>query len=130
VSKEHDPRVGALFDGYPEARKLFEVVRKFIESLGPVSVEGMKMQVSLGMRRKFALVWLPQFWTNKRPDTSITLTFSLERQVEDELIAESVEPEAGRWTHHVVIEHERDFDDAVRGCLREAYEIGRGGRAR
>ena len=130
MSTDHDAKVDALFDGYAEARRLFEVVRKFVESLGPVSVEGMKTQVSFGARRTFAWVWLPQIWTSKRPETSITLTFSLKHQVDDERIAESMESKPGVWTHHVVIEHEREFDDAVRGWIREAYASGNSGSAR
>ncbi len=97
--------------------------------MGPVSVEPMKTQVSFGAGRKFAWVWLPQLWTSKRPENSITLTFDAGRRIDHERIAEAVEPRPGRWTHHVIIEKESDIDEDVRAWLREAYEAARGGSA-
>jgi hypothetical protein len=44
---------------------LFEKVRLFIESIGPVTMEATKTQVSFGTTRKFAWVWLPQIYTKK-----------------------------------------------------------------
>ena len=113
-----------LFAGRPAAFELFRVVRAFIESLGPVVVDVMKTPVSFGVQTKFAWIWLPQQFTTKRPDQSITLTFDLDHRVEDERIAEAVEPRPGRWTHHVVIERPEDLDEHVKGWLAEAYELG------
>jgi hypothetical protein len=52
--------IGQLFTGRPAAFRLFGNVRKFIETLGPVTVEATKTQVSFGTTKKFAWVWLPQ----------------------------------------------------------------------
>lgn len=113
--------IEGLFSGRPEALKLFYVVKQYIESLGPVKIEAMKTQVSFGVKTKFAWVWLPQLWIGKRPENSITLTFCIGRHIIHDRIAESVEPRPGRWTHHVIIENEADFDENVREWLREAY---------
>ena len=67
---------------------LFEKVRLFIESIGPVTSEVTKTQVSFGTTRKFAWVWLPQTYTKKRPEKSITLTFALGRHITHDRIAE------------------------------------------
>lgn len=110
-----------FFKGRPESLALFNVVRQYTESLGPVKIEAFKTQISFGARRKFAWVWLPQMWIKKQPENSVVLTFGLPRRVEDRRIKQAVEPRPGRWTHHVVIESEAAFDDAVKGWLREAY---------
>ena len=115
-----------MFAGRPAARGLFEVVRQYIESLGPVTLEVTKTQVSFGTKRKFAWVWLPQMWISKQPDESITLTFALPRKTEDPRIRSVVEPRPGRFTHHVVITKESDFDTRVREWLQEAFERSRG----
>jgi hypothetical protein len=96
--------VEELFSERPGAFMLFEKVRLFIESIGPVTMEATKTQVSFGTTRKFAWVWLPQIYTKKRPENSITLTFDLGRPITHDRIAEAVEPRPGRWTHHVIIE--------------------------
>ena len=119
-----EQRLERLFAGRPEALRLFHVVREFVESLGPVAMAVAKTQVSFGMVRKFAWVWLPQLWTKKRAEQSVTVTFCLDRRVSDPRIAGAVEPRPGHWTHHVVIEGEADLDDALRGWLREAYDLG------
>ncbi|OPX85458.1 MAG: hypothetical protein A4E53_03452 [Pelotomaculum sp. PtaB.Bin104] len=116
--------VEGLFSGRPEALALFHAVRRYIESIGPVKVEAMKTQVSFGAKTKFAWVWLPQLWTKKRPENSITLTFDVGRHIEHDRIVQAVEPRPGRWTHHVIIESEADLNEDVREWLREAYAFG------
>ncbi|MDD1682651.1 MAG: DUF5655 domain-containing protein [Methanoregula sp.] len=122
--------IEGLFEGRPESFLLFQVVRCFIESLGPVTVGATKTQVSFGAGRKFAWVWLPQIWIQKQPKNSITLSFNLDRRVRHNRIKQAVEPYPGRWMHHVVIGQESDFDDDVRGWLREAYGFGQTGKSR
>ncbi len=112
-----------LFAGRPEAFKLFNLVKGFIESLGPVKIEAAKTQISFGLKTKFAWMWLPQMWIKQQKDSSITLTFDLPIQVQHPRIKESVEPRPGRWTHHVVIEKETDFDTNVREWLSKAYHF-------
>lgn len=119
-----------LFAGRTEARALFEAVRRFIESLGPVKIEATKTQVSFGAATKFAWVWLPQLWTKMRPEGSVTLTFDADHRVQDRRIAQAVEPRPGRWTHHVVIEKAADLDATVKGWLREAHALGQVDRRR
>lgn len=116
--------VEGFFEGRQEAFLLFEALRKAVETLGPVKVEAMKTQVSFEAERKFAWVWLPQMWIRKRAQSSITLTFVLDREVRHPRIVEAVEPSPGRWTHHILIDEAEDIDDEVRGWLKEAYTIG------
>jgi predicted transport protein len=113
-----------LFKDRPDNRKLYDVIERYIKSLGGVNVEVMKTQISFGAKTKFAWVWLPQMWTKKRPEKSVVLTFDVDHRVSDPRIVESVEPRPGRWTHHVVIEKEDDLDDVVKGWLREAHGLG------
>jgi hypothetical protein len=115
--------IESLFEGRPRSLALFQHVRLYIESLGPVKVEAAKTQVSFGMKRKFAWVWLPQMWIKKQPEESIVLTFALPRRVEDRRIKEAVEPRPGRWTHHLVMQKEADLDSQVRQWLREACSL-------
>jgi hypothetical protein len=119
--------IEGFFADRPESFRLFEIVRTYIESLGPVTVEAMKSQISFGSKTKFAWVWLPQIWIKKRSEKGITLTFDVGRHIVDARIEEAVEPRPGRWTHHVIIEREADLDESVRGWLREAYESGQRG---
>ncbi|MBN2013585.1 MAG: hypothetical protein JW778_00245 [Candidatus Altiarchaeota archaeon] len=97
-------------------------MRTYIESLGSVEIEAAKTQVSFKRKNRFAWVWLPQTWTKKRPPESVTLTFSLPRQIKDERIAEAVEPRPRRWTHQIVLEKKSDLDEKVKSWLQEAYE--------
>ncbi len=111
-----------LFAGRPAALELFHAIRQYIGSLGPVTMEVMKTQVSFGAETKFAWVWLPQLWIKKQPDESVVLTFDLRRRIDDRRIKQSVEPRPGRFTHHVVVRKESDLDRDLRDWIREAYE--------
>lgn len=110
-----------FFESWPESFKLFNLIVSYINGLGDVKMEVMKTQISFGTKRKFAWVWLPQTWINKRPDGSITLTLSLDHKVEDPQIESVVEPSPGKWTHHVVIKSAEDFTIEVKQWLKEAY---------
>jgi hypothetical protein len=124
--KEAGSRSGeGLFAGRPAALLQFHAVRHLIESLGPVTVEATKTQVSFGTARKFAWVWLPQIWIKAQPDSGITLSFARERRVVHEHIRQAVEPYPGWWTHHVVIRQESDLDEDVKAWLSEPYAFGR-----
>jgi hypothetical protein len=118
-----DWTIEGLFEGRPVALGLFAVVRRYVESFGPVTIEVAKTQVSFGSKRKFAWVWLPQMWIKKQPENSIVLAISLRRKVVHHRIKEATEPYPGRWTHHIVIEKESGFDEEVKRWLREAYEL-------
>ncbi len=113
-----------LFEGQPGSLKLFEAVRSYIESIGPVEIDVTKTQLSFGLKTKFAWVWLPQMWIKKRPFNTITLALDLDHKVKDQRIREAVEPRPGRWTHHILIDSEKDLDNKVKGWLREAYANG------
>ncbi len=116
--------IEGFFEGRHESLRLFHHVREYIETLGPVKMEVMKTQVSFSAGRKFVWIWLPQMWV-RRPEATITLTFDLPHRVEHPRIKQSVEPRAGFWTHHLIIEKEADLDGDVRRWLDEAYAFAK-----
>lgn len=111
-----------LFASRPAALSLFHAIHRYFGSLGPVTMEVMKTQVSFGAKTKFAWVWLPQIWIKKQPEDSIVLAFALRRRIADVRVKQVAEPRPGRFMHHVVIRREADLDDEVMGWLREAYD--------
>ena len=106
-----------------KAHKLFNLVTKYLISLGGVESATRKTQVSFKHRRAFAWIWLPQMWIKQQPRGSITLTFGLDHQVRARRIKQSVEPYPGRYTHHVVITTADEFDAQVKRWLREAHRL-------
>jgi hypothetical protein len=110
-----------LFHGKPVQLRLYHHVREFIASLGPVTIDVLKTQVSFGRKRKFAWVWLPMDWDKRRPPTSIVVSFSLGERINDPRIAQVVELAPGRWMHHVIIEMESDLSEDVKGWLKQAF---------
>lgn len=108
----------------PLQLNLFKAVEKLIDSIGPVTIEVSKSQISFGTKTKFAWVWLPPFWSNNRPENCIVLTFGAEKQIEgEEQIVEVVEPYPGRFTHHIIIESESDLTPEVYHWLCESYDF-------
>ncbi|HYD93230.1 MAG TPA: DUF5655 domain-containing protein [Candidatus Paceibacterota bacterium] len=114
--------VPQFFKGFPESRKLFRVVRDYIESLGGVKIEVMRTQISFGTRRKFAWAWLPQKWATGRPKKSLVVSFVSTERLQDRRIAEATKVGERRWTHHVVLEESADFDARVKSWIRDAYK--------
>lgn len=115
-------KVNKFFSRQEHLISLFAAVERMIRSIGPVTVEMKKSQISFGTKIKFAWVWLPQPW-DKRPENSIVLSFGLARHIEGKQIVEAVEPYPSRWTHHVIIREGCDLNDNVRQWLCEAYNF-------
>ncbi len=116
------PGIREFFAGRPQARTLYRLVEDYVKSLGPVNIARTKTQISFGVLRKFAWVWLPQMWIHKQPEESITLSFTLPYRIRDRRIKESVEPMPGHWMHHCVIAKKTEFNGKAKGWISLARE--------
>ena len=119
-----DKTAQKFFSEKPIQHHLFDLLRRYIQSLGFVEMKATKSQISFANKRQFAWVWLPISWDKKRPKNSIVLSFSLEKKVTHLQIVQVVEPYSKRFMHHVIIEKESDITDVVRKWLKEAYAFG------
>jgi hypothetical protein len=117
----HKVSLATFFKGRPQSFRLFRLVRTYIHSLGECKMKVSRTQISFSNRRQFAWVWLPQVWTNSRPEGSITLSFRSNHLVRDKSIVEVVETYPGRWMHHVVIDGTSGFSSQVKAWIRRSY---------
>jgi hypothetical protein len=113
-------KVENFFNNQAKQISLFLKVEQMIRSIGEVTVEVKKSQISFGTKVKFAWVWLPRKW-DSRPKNSIVLTFGVARHIENKQIVQAVEPYPGRWTHHIIIQDKTDLNNNVYKWLHEAY---------
>ena len=56
-----------------------------------------------------------------RPEIYIIVSFGLSYRVDDPRIVEATEPYPNRWTHHVVVQSEREVDGQLIEWVRRAY---------
>lgn len=110
-----DQEIRKFFAGKPGSLKLFNSVRNVIEKIGSPEITVSKTQISFGEKYKYLWVWLPQTWIKKRPEDSIILTIVTGKKIDSDRIEESVQPDMGYWTHHIIIGSEKDLDDEVIG---------------
>lgn len=118
--------IDAFFSGQEDRIKLYMSIEEMIKSIGPLTIDIMKSQISFGTKYKFAWVWLPPDSSRKRPKNSVVLSFGLDHRVESKHIAEAVEPYPGRWTHHIIIQDEADLNADVNKWIRQAYAFSQG----
>ena len=105
-----DLRSSAIFDG----------VRSAIESIGPADVRVTKSQIEFRHRRGFAWTWMPAQYL--RGDVApLVLTINLNRRDESPRWKEVVEPQPGRFTHHLELRSTEDIDVDVLNWIREAW---------
>lgn len=117
-----EDEIKKFFTEYPETHKLFTLICSYIDSLGEINVEVMKTQISFGTKKKFAWIWLPQTWVKGAPANGVVLTVGLRRRIEHPKVKEIKEPYPGRFTHHIVLLNKSDFNDDIKGILKEAYD--------
>jgi hypothetical protein len=112
--------VEMFFDGYEEARHIFEVLRRAIESLPSTTMSIMKSQVAFRRRKAFAWVWIPAKYLRGK-SAPLVLTLSLHHRDPSPRWKEVVEPVAGQFTHHMELYSSQDVDAEVQAWMQEAW---------
>lgn len=112
--------LSAFFKGYPDARKLFTVLRRQVEALGDVSVKVTKSQVAFQRSAKtFARVWLPRQYL--RRGAPLVLTLGFKTRVRSRRWKEVTEAAPGRFTHHLELHQATDIDRTVMRWVGRAW---------
>ena len=109
-----------FFAGEPLSRRIFETVRRAVESIGPVNVRISRSQIVFHRRHTVALVWMPGQYL-RRKVAPLVLTFSFHQRDPSPRWKEIVVPAPGRFTHHLELYEPADVDDEVLGWLRDAW---------
>jgi hypothetical protein len=103
----------------PVEREIFEAVRGFLVSLGPVIVEPVSIGILFKGARTFAELRPKSKW--------VDLSFGLERRVEHPRITRTTRTNTARTYHGVRLRSADDVDEQVREWLAASYrELGPG----
>lgn len=109
-----------FFRGNAKAREVYCAIRRVTEDLDDVKTRVSKSQIGFYRNHPFASVWKPgQYLDGKRPP--LVLTIFLRRRDTSGRWKEVVEPQPGRFTHHMELSAPADVDDEVRGLIVEAW---------
>lgn len=109
-----------FFAGYEDARPLFDAVAALVASAGPAEIRVSKSQIAFSRRRGFAWAWIPERYL-KRPAAPLVLSLALDRRDDSPRFKQVVEPQPGRFMHHVELHAASDLDAEIAGWLREAW---------
>lgn len=115
-------KVNAFFDGYPEARSLFNAILTLVNRYGEVELKVTKSQVAFQRKRAFAWVWVPEKYLHGKV-APLVLSISLEPCDPSTRWKEIVEPAPGRFMHHLELYAVTDIDEEVGSWLRRAWEL-------
>ncbi len=113
-----------FFNQYPDMLPVYLSIMEWLTTEHErVTASVKKTMISLRAKYVFAGVSLP--WRRSRgwPERFLQLSVGLSRQRLSPRVKISCEPYPNRWTHHILLESERDFDDEIRDFLEEAYDF-------
>lgn len=96
-------------------------MRGAVASVGASEMRVTKSQIAWGRRIAFAWAWLPAQYL-PGDVAPLVLTIGLRRHDPSPRWKQVVEPQPGRFTHHLELQTADQIDDQVRGWLREAWE--------
>lgn len=116
------PEVQRLLASQPALIPVYEMLEQWILGLPGTGVVYRKTQASFYVRRTFASAWLPLLPVKNRPEHYFVVSFYLDHKVVHPRMISRVEPMPGRWTHHVLVATESDWDDELRGWLMAASQ--------
>ena len=109
-----------FFNGQEEARHLFEVVQREVNTIGHAELRVTKSQVAFRHRNNFAMVWRPGQYLRGRV-APLVLTILLRYRDDSPRWKEIVEPVPGHFTHHLELHTDADIDGEVVDWLRVAW---------
>lgn len=116
-----DADLDRFFEGYPESRRLFDVLLAASQTLTPKQLRVTRSQIAFYRRRAFAWIWIPAR-SLRRPAAPLVLSVGLRYRHPSPRWKEIVEPYPGRFTHHVELFAHSDIDAEVTAWLRSAWE--------
>lgn len=110
-----------FFAGQDASKRLFETLRRSVESFGPVEIKVTKSQIAFRRHKAFAWAWMPGKYLHGKT-APLVLTLALCKRDTSPRWKEIVAPRPGRFTHHLELYSNDDIDEEVHGWLREAWE--------
>jgi hypothetical protein len=110
-----------FFSGFDASRRIFVVLQKTIDLLGPCEVRVTRSQVAFQRRKPFAWAWVPGRYLHGR-HAPLVLTLAFTARDPSPRWKEIVEPAPGRFTHHLELNSESEIDDEVRCWLLKAWK--------
>jgi hypothetical protein len=111
-----------FFNRMPQALPLYQAfVARLRSEFDDFTIRVRKTQISFSNKYIFAAVSLPIRKIKGRPEIYIIVSFGLSYRVDDPRIVEATEPYPNRWTHHVVVQSEREVDGQLIEWVRRAY---------
>lgn len=113
-----------FFVGHEASRPIFEALREAIEELGPAEVRVTKSQVAFHGKKAFAWAWVPDRYLRGQ-HAPLVLTLSFRYRDPSPRRKEIVEPQPGRFTHHLEFCAAADIDEEVVVWLQAAWEAAR-----
>jgi hypothetical protein len=109
--------VDDFFAGHAHLRPLFDAYVRFVERIGPFTVEVVKTRISFVTRARFAGI------VRLRRD-ALVAGFWLKRAVTSERFTKVEHIGRRDWVYQLVLRSEADLDDELHRWLEEAYRVG------
>ncbi|MHB1277678.1 MAG: putative immunity protein [Bacteroidia bacterium] len=123
MKENPDKKIATFFQGRDTAFELFQALRSVMERNCSPEIRVSKTQIAFGEDYTYLWVWLPQIWIHKRPEGSITLTIVSGEKLSNKRITESVQPQKGYWTHHILIDTKNDIDRDIEELIKTSYSF-------
>ncbi|MGI5170186.1 DUF5655 domain-containing protein [Spirillospora sp. CA-253888] len=118
-----ESRVCEYFDARPDSMAIFRTLRALIEEQGRSEMT-VGSQISFGVRRKFAWIWLYNI-TGANPQGTVQLMLALREPVDEPPVYRTTRIGKTRWNHLVVVHSmEEAHDPRLPSLVRAAYEYG------
>ncbi len=111
-----------FFNRLPKALPLYHrFAEKVFTEIPSAQSRIQKSQIAFYDKHNFAFVWLPIRKMKNRPDIYIIVSFGLPCRLYSSRIIDSTEPYPDRWTHHVIIQDQREIDKELMNWVKQAH---------
>ncbi len=109
-----------FFARFPDSRTIFDALADAIETVGPCEVRVTKSQIAFRRRRAFAWAWIPAMYLGgARPP--LVVSVALLRRDPSPRWKQVVEPDRGRFMHHMELHSVAAVDEELIRWIAEAW---------
>lgn len=100
-----------------------EIKQYLLETYPKTQIHIQKTQISFWLQHAYCYIWMPIRKVKHRPDHYLVLSFSLPHELISRRIIEIAHTSKQRWTHHIIIAQQDEFDDEIKAFLKKAVDF-------
>lgn len=116
-----NPSLDNFFENYPDSQAIFSQLLQIIQKSGETTIKVSKSQVAFVRRIPYVWTWVPARYLRSK-SAPLVLSIAFHKKDASLRWKEIVEPNPGRFMHHLELWSTEEIDDQVQQWIKSAWD--------